>query len=65
MYKIKVDIDELLDKLEEVKNDDFATVELTIDTDDDGYKELLVSAVSFDEDEPINYGIIGENEDEL
>lgn len=65
MNKIRVDIDELVDKLEEVKNDDFATVELTIDTDDDGYKELLVSAVSFDEDEPINYGIVGENEDEL
>lgn len=65
MSKIRVDIDELIDKLEEVKNDDFATVELTIDTDDDDYKELLISAVSFDEDEPINYGIIGENEDEL
>ena len=61
MPRIKVDIDELINKLEEIKQDDYATVEIEIFEDEDEMdKELLLFAVSFDEDEPIGYGVIAE-----
>ena len=48
MSKIKVDIDELIDKLEEIKQDEYATVELEIFDGEDGFdKELLLFAVSY------------------
>ena len=60
---IKVDIDELMAKLEEIKNDDYETVLLRIDIDEDEIdNELSLAAVSFEDEEPINYGTIGEVE---
>jgi len=52
---IRVDIDELIDKLEAIREDDFVTTELSIDSD--GYDtELEVSAVSIEDDNNISYG---------
>ena len=66
MSKIRVDIDELSDKLDEIRRDDYTIVELDIEDDQDEFeKELLVSAVSFEEDEPISYGVVGEALEEL
>lgn len=64
MSKIRVDIDELADKLEAMKEDDYVTTELEIETN--GYdSELLISAVSFEENEPISYGSVYEASDEI
>lgn len=66
MSKIRVDIDELCDKLDEIKRDNYTIVELDIEDDEDEFeKELLLSAVSFEEDEPISYGVVGEAMEEL
>ena len=64
MSRIKVEIDELMDKLNEIKDNDYTTVELLIATDDYD-TELCLSAVSFEEDEPINFGSIAELDEEL
>lgn len=64
MSKIRVDIDDLCDKLEAMKEDDYVTVELEI-IDDDYSSELSVSAVSFEETEPISYGTVCQADDEL
>jgi len=67
MAKIRVDIDELIGKLEEIKNDYYVTVELDIQDDEEGVfgKELVVGAVTFEDDEPIGYGVIAETEEEI
>ena len=68
MAKIRVDIDELMAKLDEVKCDDYASVELEISEDEDDSedgKELMISAITFDEDEPIGYGVVGELLDDM
>lgn len=68
MAKIRVDIDELMAKLDEIKCDDYASVELEISEDEDDTedgKELMISAVTFDEDEPIGYGVVGELLDDM
>lgn len=64
MGKIRVDIDELLSRLQEMQSDDYATVQLEI-TSEKFSNELVISAVSFEYDEPIPYGTLGESEDEL
>lgn len=52
---IRLDIDDVLEKLEAMKEDDFVTVELTIDSD--GYNtEIILCAVGIEEDENISYG---------
>lgn len=64
MTKIRVDVDDLCDKLEAMKEDNYVTVELEI-IEDDYSSELAVSAVSFEEDEPISYGTVCQVDDEL
>ena len=64
MSKIRVDVDDLLEKLNEVKEDEYTTVELEIDADE-YCSELLVSAVSFDMPEPYPYGSLAEIKDEI
>jgi hypothetical protein len=64
MQRIRVDIDELSEKIELMKEDNYVTVELEI-SDDEYTPELLISAVSFDEEEPINYGSLNEISEEL
>lgn len=64
MTKIRVDIDDLYDKLEAMREDDYVTAELEI-LEDDYSSELAVSAVSFEEDEPISYGTVCQADDEL
>ena len=64
MAKIRVDVGDLCDKLEAMKEDDYVTVELEI-IEDDYSSELAVSAVSFEEDEPISYGTVCQVDDEL
>lgn len=64
MAKIRVDIDELGDKIEAMKEDDYVTTELIIDSD--GYStELTINAVGFDEEEPVGYGTIPETLSEI
>lgn len=64
MAKIKVDIDELIDTIEEVKEDNYTTVELEIESDG-YYTELGVAAVSLEEPEPVPYGTISEVKNEF
>jgi hypothetical protein len=64
MSKIRVDIDELSEKLGEMKEDDYVTAELEI-VFDDYSSELKLSAVSFESDEPVDFGTICEADDEL
>ncbi|MBO5389575.1 MAG: hypothetical protein J6A59_15885 [Lachnospiraceae bacterium] len=59
MSSIKVDISELIDKLEAMLEDDFITAQLTI-VDDDYVSELAVDAVGIDEDDSRSYGSITE-----
>jgi hypothetical protein len=59
MAKIIVDIDELIDKLDAMTEDDFVQAILEI-SEDEYTSELVLSAVSIDEDEPISYGSIPE-----
>ena len=64
MNKIKVDIDELMERLNEMKEDDYITVELEIISDRYD-SELQLNAVSFESDNPVDYGSIAEISDEL
>lgn len=64
MNKIKVDIDELMERLTEMKEDDYITVELEIISDRYD-SELQLNAVSFESDNPVDYGSIAETSDEL
>lgn len=64
MSKIRVDIDELTDKLEAMKEEDYVTAELEI-VEDLYASELVLSAVSFEEAEPISFGTIAQTDDEL
>ena len=62
-FSIKVDIDELMEKLDAMKEDDFVTAELTINSN--GYdSELEIIAVGIEEDERVSYGVVeGQNDD--
>ena len=64
MAKIIVDIDELIDKLDAMTEDDFVQAILEI-SEDEYTSELVLSAVSIDEDEPISYGSIPEASEDL
>ena len=59
MTKIRVDVDELKETIEEIKEDSYSTIELEIEGDG-YYNQLNVSAVSIEEPEPIPYGSISE-----
>lgn len=61
---INIDIEELIEKLQAMLNDDYATAQLEISTERFG-SELKVSAVSFEYDEPIHYGTVREVEGEI
>ena len=64
MTKIKVDIDELMETVEEIKEDDYTTVELSIDGDG-YYNELSLAAISIEEPDPVPYGTISEVRNEF
>lgn len=64
MSNIRVDIEELEARLEQMKEDDYVTVELEIE-EDQYSKELHLSAVSFDSDDILPYGSLGEVSNEL
>lgn len=64
MCKIRVDIEDLMDRLNDLLEDDYVTAELEIEADKFS-SELKVSAVSFEQDDPIPYGTVGESEGEL
>lgn len=64
MAKIVVDVEELIDKLDEMIEDDYTDVLLEID-EDDYTSELHVSAVSLEDEEPISYGTIYESTEDL
>lgn len=64
MDSIRVSVDDLLSKLQSMYDDGYATVELTLNRD--GYEsEIEVKAVSFDSEDPIDYGIVPEIDDEF
>lgn len=64
MDSIRVDIEELLDKLNSMLEDNYVTVNLKIK--DDGYtKELEIDAVTLDDEENASYGTLAEIEDEI
>ena len=61
---IFVNVDELIDKLEAIKEDEFSTVKISLETE--GYSNVLsLEVVSIDSDEPISYGSIYESTDEI
>lgn len=52
---IRIDIDELTDKLEAMREDDYVSAEIVITSD--GYdSEMEVIAVGIDEEERVSYG---------
>jgi len=58
--KIKVDIDELIDRIEQLRCDGYVTAELQIyDTEFfEGAGELIISAVDLAEEETITYSTL-------
>lgn len=62
---IKVDIDELLDRLKEIQADGYTTVYLSINGNSDGYecdKLLRLGAFGLESDSPVDYGYIESND---
>lgn len=64
MTKIRVDVDELYDKVSAMREDDCSVAELEI-IEDDYSSELQLSAVILDEDTPISYGSICQTDIEM
>ena len=62
MNKIKVDLDELLDKLEQVKDEDYATVEIEI-SDETYDRNLVIRAIGLDVDDKDDFLMVSEIED--
>ena len=58
--KIKVDIEELMQRLQDMLDDDYVTVELTINTENyyDDYT-LSLKALDISQEEDVEYGQIG------
>lgn len=64
MSKIKVDVDELIERLQEVRQDEFVIVEL--DIEESSYDcEMHIRAIGLDDTETTDYGEISEVNDEL
>lgn len=66
MSKIKVDIEDLLDKLNSMLDDEFSVVELVIDSD--GFYDesiLKLKAIDISEDEDADYGEVQGISDEF
>ena len=64
MNTIKVDLDDLMQKIKLVEEDGYLSVIIGIQ--DDGYgSELVISAQGIDDDEPIDYGAIPEESDDF
>lgn len=61
---IKVDIEELMERLSEMQEDGYITARLTI-TSDTYMKELVVQAYSMEEGGSIDYGNVAETEVEI
>lgn len=59
MDSIKIDIDEMIEKLEAMKEEDFVTCRLTIQNGD-YLNELQVEAVGIDEEDVTSYGSLDE-----
>lgn len=64
MSKIRVDVDDLLSKVNAIKEDDFVTLELEIE-EDDYIKELSINAIGIDGEDATSYGTLSEVDDEL
>jgi len=61
---IRVDIDDLKQKISDAEEDGYVTVELSIESD--GYcMELGFRAIGLDGEEPMDYGRISECTDEI
>jgi hypothetical protein len=61
---IKVDIDDLAERLEAMREDDYVTAELAINSD--GYSsELELFAVGIEDEEKLSYGKIEEQSDDF
>ena len=58
---IIVNIDNLIDKLQEIKEDYYVTVKITIDKDEDD-KIIEFQAIGLSEEDNANYGCIQEEE---
>ena len=61
---LRVNIDELIDKLEAMREDDYVTVVLTIKGDEYD-EEMDVSAFSIEDDSLISYGSISGSSEEF
>lgn len=65
MYSIRVDIEDLISKLECMIQEDYSTVELEIEDNGGMYRILNVKGISMQSEEPIHYGAIPESDIEL
>lgn len=65
MYSIRVDIEDLISKLECMIQEDYSTVELEIEDNGGMYRNLNVKGISMQSEEPIYYGTIPESDIEL
>lgn len=64
MPSITVDIDELVDKLESMKEDDYVSAKLTL-VEDDYTNELAIAAVGIEDEEEVSYGTLDETRSEI
>ena len=63
MSKIKVDLEELISRLKEIKQEGYVIVEVEIE-EDEYDKELRVNAIGMELEQPLNFIRMGEvNED--
>lgn len=64
MSKIKVDVDELIERLTEIRQDEFVIAELEIE--ESAYDcEMQIRAIGLDDEETTDYGSISEVTDEI
>ncbi len=61
---IRVSVYDLLEKIQNIEEDNYATVELKF-IGDEYSNELRVAAVAFDSEEPISYGVLQESDEEF
>lgn len=65
MGSIRVDIDDLLERLKDMSDNEFSIVELVIDDNYYGGSSLKLKAIDISEEEDTDYGEIGDVSDEF
>lgn len=66
MAKVRVDIDELMEKLTEMKDEGYVTSEIEVaEGDTEAENELGLSAIDIENDEPVHFGSLSNLESDM